>query len=470
MSVLVESNQIQSGDYFKILNVYGKPDYYLIESITFNDKWIQIDGHGVLIPDDLKTIFINIDTGKKYLTGVNDSKYIEFLESNQISSREVFLTGVQEIDLTILLQLDDISLTNVCQIDTYVKDLCQDENLWRIRSEKYFSSRLNEINPNISYRQNYINFVRYPSPYQGNTNSFNFDIFNKATQDDNLEYIQFILDLYPDLQVFMGNIPKIALESGSIDILDWLLTIDQGGLLFLDNPEVVKIVISSDNADSYRWLKENNIIPGLNDNLLTDALKYGSLNILRYMEETESDKFYQLINDDWYTTSLFFSTRFYSASKGTNVELIQYLLMLRPKIFINRGILSHNVSECHVDMAKFWYTYSRRSDVKMKPLLPSKQSLVDAAGRGCLEILQFLAEQDPPILPDVTGANAALANGYLDVLKLLSEYGIFPTSLRAMTKPAVINNPDLLYWIFRNRNLSDQMRKRAGELIESLSG
>ena len=44
-----------------------------------------------------------------------------------------------------------------------------------------------------------------------------------------------------------------------------------------------------------------------------------------------------------------------------------------------------------------------------------------AAENGYLDILQWLAQRNPPILPDVDGANLAAENGYLDILQWLMQ-------------------------------------------------
>lgn len=82
----------------------------------------------------------------------------------QVSSKDVSMTGVPEIDINILLQLDDESLTHVCQVDEYIRTLCNGDDLWRRRLEMNYPRVLQYIkqyiNPNISLKDIYINISK----------------------------------------------------------------------------------------------------------------------------------------------------------------------------------------------------------------------------------------------------------------------------------------------------------------------
>jgi len=53
-------------------------------------------------------------------------------------------TGIKDIDIMILSKLDDNSLTKVCQASRYVKILCDNDTLYRIKAEKYIKNKYNE--------------------------------------------------------------------------------------------------------------------------------------------------------------------------------------------------------------------------------------------------------------------------------------------------------------------------------------
>jgi len=65
-----------------------------------------------------------------------------------------FLTGMKNIDIKILSDLDDNTLTQVCQASRYVRELCNDYKLWKIK--------INKLDPSIDiknvnyYKQLYI--------------------------------------------------------------------------------------------------------------------------------------------------------------------------------------------------------------------------------------------------------------------------------------------------------------------------
>ncbi len=44
-----------------------------------------------------------------------------------------FPTKIPDIDLQILASLDDQVLTQACQTDVYVRKLCNDDNLWKMK-------------------------------------------------------------------------------------------------------------------------------------------------------------------------------------------------------------------------------------------------------------------------------------------------------------------------------------------------
>ena len=54
------------------------------------------------------------------------------------TEKDVTFTGVKDVDMLILMQLDDKSLFRTCKVNKYVNDLCKSENFWRNRLQNRF--------------------------------------------------------------------------------------------------------------------------------------------------------------------------------------------------------------------------------------------------------------------------------------------------------------------------------------------
>lgn len=55
-----------------------------------------------------------------------------------IVKKDVTFTGVKDVDLLILMQLDDKSLFRTCKVNKYVNELCKNEDFWRNRFQNKF--------------------------------------------------------------------------------------------------------------------------------------------------------------------------------------------------------------------------------------------------------------------------------------------------------------------------------------------
>lgn len=52
--------------------------------------------------------------------------------------RPRILTGIKDIDLKIIAELNDYELGKVCSVNKYIKSLCNDNNFWRNRAINFF--------------------------------------------------------------------------------------------------------------------------------------------------------------------------------------------------------------------------------------------------------------------------------------------------------------------------------------------
>ena len=71
------------------------------------------------------------------------------------------MLGVKDLDRKILLELDDRSLFNACQIDTRYRKICNDDTFWRIRYIQRFGVRALEVVPKPSYDDSFWTWKRH---------------------------------------------------------------------------------------------------------------------------------------------------------------------------------------------------------------------------------------------------------------------------------------------------------------------
>ena len=159
------------------------------------------------------------------LNGFNGSlsKVIEEKERTKIvemynaykSFYSSFLTGMKNIDIKILSDLDDNTLTQVCQASRYVRELCNDYKLWKIK--------INKLDPSIDIKN--VNY--YKQLYIENK--------NRVKSLKNI-YPSLILPLFIDAETFdtLKN-PEIQTHQWSLSIMKSLSKIfaymkPEGGL------------------------------------------------------------------------------------------------------------------------------------------------------------------------------------------------------------------------------------------------
>lgn len=72
-------------------------------------------------------------------------------------------TGIKDVDMKILLEVNDRSLLNICLSNKYVNEICKSENFWRNRFfNKYKSNASKIIKPkDRSWRDQYLQILIY---------------------------------------------------------------------------------------------------------------------------------------------------------------------------------------------------------------------------------------------------------------------------------------------------------------------
>ena len=131
-------------------------------------------------------------------------------------------------------------------------------------------------------------------------------------------------------------------------------------------------------------------------------------------------------------------------SRLLNPDLKQFLLVnkycyaLSHEIWVLKLEVEYNIPPAD-------YSEPPLSCYRRLPIIPQTyDSSNEAAGRGDLLAVKYLALLHPPSLPDFWGANVAAGNGDLKMVQYLISLGILPTSLGANNavsnwKPVMLN-------------------------------
>jgi hypothetical protein len=164
---------------------------------------------------------------------------IEFLASNvEETYRERLLTGVEDVDRLILLDLDYRSLITACISDQYTNRICQDDFFWqqkviRDMGQEVMKSKLPEMN----YREQYRTLIDDMDE-------------EDAIRDGRLDYLIW-MKLDPDF-VLVNS----AARHGRINILEWA---EQHG--FVLNNTIANNAAMNGKINVLDWLYEKGTYP-----------------------------------------------------------------------------------------------------------------------------------------------------------------------------------------------------------------
>lgn len=108
-----------------------------------------------------------------------------------------FLTGVKDIDILILSNLNDRELLQTCAVNQYANKLCYDETLWMNRFVKKFKTgRMHYKKKGDTWRQFYLDIIYY-SEHKDKLDKENFKEnlkeFFSSLEKNNINYIKSIL-------------------------------------------------------------------------------------------------------------------------------------------------------------------------------------------------------------------------------------------------------------------------------------
>ena len=187
------------------------------------------------------------------------------------------LTGVKDLDLLILIQLDDQNLVNVCKTNTTINELCNDQNFWLQRIMKMFPyldlDILNRYKNGRSWSQYYIEDLRTINKtnaqyklYNGAKNGYldmviiavnkgadvtsdNYYALRNASAYGHLEVVKYLVKNGPKLSDNYTDSVILAIENGHSNILKYL--VEQGANLEGPNRDDIEEAIgeANDNGD-----------------------------------------------------------------------------------------------------------------------------------------------------------------------------------------------------------------------------
>lgn len=148
------------------------------------DKFLKMSDKEILEYCEKEGVICSDNLFKRLVTK-RYPQFVSNLNSKQKSWKELFieisrkeketkeektktLTGIKDVDLLIMSELSDKELGKFCQLNSYTKGLCKDDNFWRRRTLKRFTQVLKEetLIKNkeanfTSWREYYINLVDF---------------------------------------------------------------------------------------------------------------------------------------------------------------------------------------------------------------------------------------------------------------------------------------------------------------------
>lgn len=111
-----------------------------------------IDGDRIYIAtgEGFSSLLIPLN-GEYQVEGLGVNHRVEF-----ISNDSPVMTGLSELDLMILEELDDTDLETVCRVNGYTESLCQGDQLWKDKIiGGYGQVTLNQKSPDLTFRKYY---------------------------------------------------------------------------------------------------------------------------------------------------------------------------------------------------------------------------------------------------------------------------------------------------------------------------
>jgi hypothetical protein len=295
----------------------------------------------------------------------------------QAANREQLLSGVEDVDRLILLDLDYRSLLKACSTDQYTNKICQDDFFWRQKVERDMGQEvlINKL-PGMSYREQYRTLV--------------------SGMDEKMAIINGRLDYLIWKNVSPNEFAAMtAAELGWINILEW---VKNHGIL-LDSG-IANGAAMTGKIDVLKWLHERNIHPD-------------DTGFLWALERHEKDTIEWLLN--YGVIPHHPEIIIEEAIFGDDVDVLELLAAHG----ILPGTRGANLAAVDGNINILEWLYKR-------DILPDEEGFIGSVEYGEKDVVGWLL--DHGIIPQnlSIAANRAIHTRNIDMLEFLETRGILP--------------------------------------------
>lgn len=472
------NRRVQIGDFAQITPVTGvfSSNIYQIKSLK-SDPPITITLQHIDDPSNIETLIIS-DTitlqGRSDPVQIqfedNSNKFLETRSSRQIQSGPIqfAMTGIKPIDINILVQMDDQTLTSACRIDKYISTLCKDPQLWESRVKTYYPGAdvykdenkswkdyyyhlmttmedtmidiMISIDDQLDYREDdsewlednslnraairgYLDVLRWLM--QDVTDIDLTEVANSAAYGGHLNILQSLASLDPPILPDERGANDAA-GHGHLHILQWLGSLNPPILPDADGPVGAAAM---GHVNTLQWMANLNP-PNLIDGEGVDlAVKNGHLNVLQWAASLNPpilpDPY---VSPDIAATEGYVDILQWMASSGLTHEIsldnLQRIAGTRNGLEVYKWLDTVDpqfLPEFLHGEGTFYYpSGTRKINYNNRPDPMSSGAAGFAAHKGNLEILQWLNSRTPPVKPTTDTANWAAVGGRLEVLKWMA--------------------------------------------------
>lgn len=209
---------------------------------------------------------------------------------------KMLLTGVKDLDMKILNELEDVDLINVCQTNKTANEICRDQNFWLNRIMIKFSEVpldvLNNYKDDRSWSEYYIEDLRKllsPHPAGFSVTSH----LGLALENRRLDKALILSRMTENLSInpeYGLTIIGLASDNGSVPTLEYLIK-QRGMNVNVGNP--LYWTSYNDQLDAVKYLVENGAEIDREDlekrTALMAASSSGSLEIVKYLVENGAE-------------------------------------------------------------------------------------------------------------------------------------------------------------------------------------
>ena len=219
------------------------------------------------------------------------------------------LTGVKDLDIKILGELEDVDLVNICQVNKQADEICKDQGFWLNRIMLKFPylslDVLNKYKDNRSWSEYYINDLRKinlsdaqsdlsESVQYGRLDHMIMAINNGADINYSKYYIvtagemrhrdvfNYLINQGIDIRTDSDAPLRFASENGWINEVKYL--INQGADVHADGDGAVRWASYNGHIDVVRYLVNQGAnIHADDDNAVILASEHGELDMVKYL-------------------------------------------------------------------------------------------------------------------------------------------------------------------------------------------